>query len=137
MRQPQFLILDRDPAFLYSVSCILEDLECGLKSAMSKREGLLLIEGHSPLDVVVCNFDLADNGGLTFLRTVWKCRPETQRILLVHTPKVEWIRNLQASGMISQVTTKPCFLADVYRMVKDLKVSLQAQANPMKMKRAF
>ncbi|HIJ89873.1 MAG: response regulator [Desulfobulbaceae bacterium] len=76
------LCVDDEPNVLKSIKRLFLDEDYGILVAESGREGLVLLEQHHPVQVVISDYRMPEMDGVAFLKAVYERWPNSVRIVL-------------------------------------------------------
>lgn len=120
--QGHILIVDDEPAVVYTLKAILEKVGYRISSATNSDEMITTLEAED-IDVVICDLGLADERGTEVLARAREAQPEIGQVLLTGYAPPEMIEELESQGI--SVFMKPVEMA---RMLPELKRIIEQKA---------
>jgi DNA-binding NtrC family response regulator len=121
--QGHILIVDDEPAVVYTLRCILEKVGYTVSSAetMAQVESQLRSE---PVDVILCDMGLAGGeSGLEALKRAAEIQPDAGQVMLTGYAPTETIESLEAMGIA--VFIKP---VEMSRLLPELRRIIEQRA---------
>ena len=93
------LIVDDEPAVVYTLKCILEKVGYTISDA-GTAEGALALLREQPVDVILCDLSLnGDQGGIEVLAQAAQIRPDVGQVVLTGYAPPETVEALEAKGI--------------------------------------
>jgi DNA-binding NtrC family response regulator len=120
--QGHILIVDDEPAVVYTLRCILEKVGYTISEAATGLQARELL-ASLPIDVIICDLGLVDESGIKVLEEAREVRPEAGQIMLTGYAPPETVEALEAQGI--SVFMKPVEMA---RLVSELRLIIERKA---------
>src|SRR5579863_7935586 len=97
--QGHILIVDDEPAVVYTLKCILEKVGYAVSTSHDGAAAMAILRDR-PVDVVVCDLGLdGEQSGLEVLEKARETQPEAGQIVLTGYASQETIEELEAKGI--------------------------------------
>lgn len=120
--QGHILIVDDEPAVVYTLRCILEKVGYTVSSAegMAQAEEILRAV---PIDVILCDMGLKGESGRDVLKRATEIQPDAGQVMLTGYASPEDIDSLEAKGIA--VFIKP---VEMGRLLPELRRIIEQKA---------
>lgn len=123
LAQGHILIVDDEPAVVYTLRCILEKVGYTISEAATLAQAEAILEA-SPVDVVLCDLGLSGGeSGLKVLERVSEIQPSAGQVLLTGYASPDVIDDLEAKGI--PVFMKP---VEMGRLLPELQRIIEQKA---------
>src|ERR1041385_2662089 len=116
------LIVDDEPAVVYTLKCILEKVGYRI-SAAANTEEMMASLNTEPIDVIICDLGLNDEKGTKVLEKARELRPEIGQIMLTGYAPQDVIDELESQDIA--VFMKPVEMA---RLLPELRRIIEKAA---------
>jgi putative two-component system response regulator len=114
----KILIVDDEATLLSLIQRAFKD-KFDISVARSAQEGLALIEKGSTFPVVVCDYQMPDIDGISFLATIGKISPSSVRMLLTGYAHFDISIRAINEGNIFRFLSKPCPMIVLEKAILD------------------
>lgn len=115
---PRVLCVDDEEKLLKAVERALRG-RCEIHTALSGREGLDILAGNGPFEVVVSDMRMPGMNGAEFLRHCRRQAPDTVRLLLTGFADLDTVVTAVNEGYIYRFLGKPCTGKVLYDAIMD------------------
>jgi len=105
--QIRILCVDDEKNIPKAIKRSFLDTDYEILNAISGPEGLKILRGGAPIQVVISDYRMPGMNGVDFLKEVCKCWPETVRILISGFADLAAIISAINEGQISKFVPKP------------------------------
>jgi two-component system KDP operon response regulator KdpE len=123
MSMGHILIVDDEPAVVYTLRCILENVGYTVSEADSGDTAAARLQAH-PVDVILCDLGLSGGeNGAEFLKRAGKIQPNAGQVMLTGYAPQETIDSLEAQGIA--VFMKP---VEMGRLLPELRRIIDSKA---------
>jgi two-component system, OmpR family, KDP operon response regulator KdpE len=123
MSQGHILIVEDEPAVVYTLRCILENVGYTVSEASSGEQAAAALRAR-PADVILCDLGLSGGeNGAEFLKRARTIQPDAGQVLLTGYAAQELIDSLEAQGIA--VFMKP---VEMGRLLPELRRIIEQKA---------
>ena len=121
--QGHILIVDDEPAVVYTLRCILENVGYSVSEAETMQQVEAALKSH-PVDVVLCDLGLSGGqDGTKVLERIGELAPQVGQVMLTGYAPQETIDELEAKGIA--VFMKP---VEMGRLLPELQRIIEQKA---------